>query len=267
MGLRGPQQDTDWAGVCSMTDARQSAGAAYRGYGQYCPLALAAELLCRRWTLLVVSRLLDGCATFTEIQQGVPRISPSLLSARLGELEDAGLVVREPREGGHGHRYALTESGRALDSIVMDLAAWGQQWGRDMTHDDLDPAFLAWSMHTRLDTAAMPEGRTVIEFRFSGTPSGHDRFWLVHEAGCVDMCLKDPGHQTDVLVCADIRRFVECWRGFRDLRQEIRQRQVQVMGDPALTGRLPDWLQRSALAEYPRRRTGPERRLAHRHTD
>jgi DNA-binding HxlR family transcriptional regulator len=67
-----------------------------RGYGQYCPLALAAELLCGRWTILVVSRLLDGCAQFNEIHRGIPRISPSLLSQRLAELERAGLVVREP---------------------------------------------------------------------------------------------------------------------------------------------------------------------------
>ncbi|MEM6498547.1 MAG: winged helix-turn-helix transcriptional regulator, partial [Pseudomonadota bacterium] len=54
-----------------------------KSYGQYCPLALAAELLCERWTLLVVSRLIDGCVRFNEIHRGVPRISATLLSKRL----------------------------------------------------------------------------------------------------------------------------------------------------------------------------------------
>ena len=61
-----------------------------RGYGQYCPLALAAELLCERWTLLVISRVIDGCTQFNAIHRGVPRISPAMLSKRLRELEHAG---------------------------------------------------------------------------------------------------------------------------------------------------------------------------------
>jgi DNA-binding HxlR family transcriptional regulator len=59
------------------------------GYGQYCPLALAVELLCERWTLLIVSRLIDGCTQFNAIHRGVPRISPSLLSQRLDQLARA----------------------------------------------------------------------------------------------------------------------------------------------------------------------------------
>lgn len=121
-----------------------------RGYGQYCPLALAAELLCERWTLLVVSRLIDGCTRFNNIHRGVPRISATLLTKRLAELEHAGLIVRQPLETGRGYEYMLTEAGKELELIIMDLALWGQRWSRDMVTDDLDPAFLAWSMHTRL---------------------------------------------------------------------------------------------------------------------
>ena len=138
-----------------------------KSYGQYCPLALAAELLCRRWTLLVVSRLLDGCITFTQIHQGVPRISPSLLSARLAELEHAGLVTRQKSGKGDRATYALTQAGRDLDDIVMQLAIWGQHWARDNDMEDLDLAFLAWSVSQRLDVDAMPERPVVLEFEFS----------------------------------------------------------------------------------------------------
>ena len=170
------------------------------GYGQYCPLALAAEMLCRRWTVLVVSRLLDGCTSFNEIHQGVPRISPALLSKRLSELEDAGIVRRrQARPGQKRYRYELTEAGRDLDDLVMRMAIWGQHWARDMDLDDLDPGFLAWSMHMRVDTAAMPPGRTVLQFEFSGAPADCRRFWLVCTDGEVDMCLKHPGFDTDLL--------------------------------------------------------------------
>ncbi|MCB1845542.1 MAG: helix-turn-helix transcriptional regulator, partial [Halioglobus sp.] len=169
-----------------------------RGYGQYCPLALATELLCRRWTLLVVSRLLDGCTTFNEIHRGIPRISPSLLSQRLGELEHAGIVIHNRQRTSGSPAYLLTDAGRDLDGIVTQLAVWGQHWARDMEVDDLDPGFLAWSMHTRIDTTALPPDRTVLQFEFSGSPSDCRRFWLVIESSKVDMCLKNPGFDTDL---------------------------------------------------------------------
>ena len=67
-----------------------------------------------------------------------------------------------------------------------------------MTHDDLDPGFLVWSMHRRIDTARMPPGRTVIELEFTGAPRDCRRFWLVHEDGKVDMCVKHPGFEVDL---------------------------------------------------------------------
>ncbi len=139
-------------------------------YGQYCPLALAVELLCERWTLLVVSRLIDGCTQFNEIHRGVPRISPSLLSRRLSQLERAGLVKRGPAKKGLPRSCTLTPAGQELAPIIDALAVWGQRWSRDMNEDDLDIAFLAWSMHRNIDSARMPPGRTVIEFQFRNAP-------------------------------------------------------------------------------------------------
>jgi len=230
-------------------------------YGQYCPLALASELLCRRWTILVISRLLDGCRTFNEIHQGIPKISPSLLSARLSELERAGILVRRKLRNENRYRYEPTAAARDLTDLIDKMAVWGQHWSRDMVMDDLDPAFLAWSMSLRMNTDAMPKGRTVVAFEFSGTPTEFRRFWLVNNDGKVDMCLKDPGYETDVIVRSDIRCFVEAWRGFRDLRQEIRTGKIRLAGPRQLTASFPDWLLLSALAPYRRRVTGRESRL------
>ena len=231
-------------------------------YGQYCPLALAAEVVCERWTLLIVSRVIDGCEQFNDIHRGVPRISPSLLSKRLDQLVRAGVLAKRPATNATRARYTLTQAGRDLEPLIGTLAVWGQRWGRDMIGDDLDPAFLLWSMHTRLAIAAMPPGRTVIEFEFSGAPKDCRRFWLVHERGIVDMCLKHPGYDVDLAVAADLRLFVEAWRGFRDLRSEIRARRVLVHGPSKLVRQFPDWLLLSSLATRPRMRAGRERRLA-----
>ena len=233
-----------------------------KGYGQYCPLALTAELLGQRWMILVISRLIDGCTTFNEIHRGVPRISPSLLSQRLTELEDAGLLVRKKLAGKKLYVYELTPAGWDLEDIIMQMAVWGQHWARDMNLEDLDPAFLAWSMHMRLNTDAMPAGRTVLEFDFSGAPKGHHRFWLVNSDGKVDMCLKYPGFDSDVVVYADLRLFVEAWRGFRDLREEIEAGNIKLEGPVKMKRAFPDWLMLSALAPYRRKRAGSEQRLA-----
>lgn len=233
-----------------------------QGYGQYCPLALATELLCRRWTILVVSRLLDGCSTFNEIHRGVPRISPSLLSQRLTELEDAGIARRHQLPGRKGYTYEVTPAGRELEGIVDQMAVWGQRWARDMDMDDLDIGFLAWSMHLRLNTAAMPPGRTVMHFEFSGAPADCRRFWLVNNDGAVDMCLKDPGFDTDLLIEADLRTFVEAWRGFRRLDGEIRAGRIRLIGPRVLQRAFPEWLLLSALSVHPRQRVGREQRLA-----
>jgi DNA-binding HxlR family transcriptional regulator len=233
-----------------------------RGYGQYCPLALAAELLCERWTLLIVSRLLDGCTHFNAIHRGVPRISLSLLSQRLSQLERDGIVTRAPARKGAPRTYAVTAAGRELEPIIEQLAVWGQHWARDMRDDDLDPAFLVWSMHMRIDTANLPPGRMVMEFEFTGAPREPRRFWLVSQNGAIEMCLRDPGYEVDIRIESDLRLFIEAWRGIRDLRKEIRARRIRVLGPTALCRAFPDWLRLSSLAPYPRRLPGKERRRA-----
>ena len=231
-------------------------------YGQYCPLALAVELLCERWTLLVVSRLIDGCTQFNEIHRGVPRISPSLLSRRLSQLERAGLVKRGTAKKGLPRSCTLTAAGQELGPIIDALAVWGQRWSRDMNEDDLDIAFLAWSMHRSIDSARMPAGRTVIEFQFRNAPPDARQFWLVHEHGTTDMCLKSPGYEIDLQVRADLRLFIEAWRGIRNMRQEIQTGRVQLLGSQALRKQFPRWLLLSGLAPHRRLRPGREQRLA-----
>ena len=233
-----------------------------RGYGQYCPLSLAAELLCQRWTVLVISRVIDGCTRFNEIHRGVPQISPSLLSRRLRELEEAGIITSRRRPGSGWKEYSLTEAGQELVPLVDAMAVWGQRWARDMTVEDLDPAFLLWSMHTRLDGSALPAGRVVVEFSFSGAPPDCREFWLVSDDGEPEMCLKHPGTPVDLHVFSDLRVFIEAWRGFRDLRSEIRAGRVRITGPVALREAFPDWLLLSGLARIPRMRPGRERRLS-----
>lgn len=230
-------------------------------YGQYCPLALAAEVLCERWNLLILRRIIDGCRRFNDIHQGVPKISATLLSRRLQSLERAGLIEIEASKNGRGKEYRPLPACDELEAITNSIAVWGQRWARDMSRDDLDPEFLLYSLHRRLDTQRMPAGRTVIEFVFTGAPRHCSRFWLINDDGVIEMCLKDPGYDQDLRITSNLKRFIEAWRGIRDLKQEIESGAIRVAGAPRLVKALPRWLLGSAYADTVRMRAGRESRL------
>jgi DNA-binding HxlR family transcriptional regulator len=209
-------------------------------------------VLAERWTLLVVRELLAGAARFNELRRGVPRLSATLLKQRLETLEHAGILERLP--GARGSSYGLTEAGLALRPVVMSIGEWGQRWARDIRPQDLDPGWLVWSMHRRLNTAAMPPGRTVIEIEFVDARSPHRRFWLIHSDGNVEVCLKDPGYEATVRVITRVRVLAEVWRGIRSLKQELRARTIEIQGSTAHRHAFPDWLLLSIYAPIKRER-------------
>ncbi|OXM59396.1 winged helix-turn-helix transcriptional regulator [Amycolatopsis vastitatis] len=97
-----------------------------RTYGQFCGLARALEIVGERWSMLVIRDLVLGPKRYTDLQRGLPRIPASILSSRLNELEQAGVVRRRvlPQLEA-GLVYELTEYGSELDHILLDLALWG----------------------------------------------------------------------------------------------------------------------------------------------
>ena len=230
-------------------------------YGQYCPVAIASEVLGERWTILVVMVLADGFHRFNQIQRALPRISASTLNQRLKSLELAAIVEKQPLEGSESDGYFLTEAGEELGELVYQLGAWGHRWGRDLEPDDLDPEHLIWSMHMRMNLAAMPKERTTIAFEFSDQPATKRYFWIVAENGVSQACLKNPGYDETLKVTAHLQPFTYAWRGFTSLREEIRKGNIRIQGPRALVRAFPDWLLLSMLAGEERRREGRERQL------
>lgn len=221
-----------------------------RSFGQFCPVALACEVLTQRWALLIVRELSAGSARFSEIRRGVPRISATMLKERLDALERAGIVERRAR--GASRDYVLTRAGAELAPVIAQIGAWGQRWARDMRPEDLDPGWLVWNMRRRLDTGAMPKGRTVIEIFFTDAPKDRRAFWLVHHEGAVEVCVKPPGFDVDVAVRTSVRALAEVWRGLRQMRAEIGAGRISLEGKPALCRALPGWLMLSVYASIER---------------
>src|SRR3974390_1888532 len=116
-------------------------------YNQFCPVAMASEILGARWTLLVLRELLAGSTRFNELRRGVPRMSPALLSKRLKDLETAGIVTRDKARSGPDFEYRLTAAGRDLQKVVEAAGIWGQRWVETKASlENLDPELLMWDI-------------------------------------------------------------------------------------------------------------------------
>jgi DNA-binding HxlR family transcriptional regulator len=138
-----------------------------RGYGQFCGVVRAVELVGERWALLVVRDLLVGPKRFSDLRRGLPRIPTNILTARLKQLEHAGVVRRRllPRPAG-SVVYELTEYGAELEDVVLRLGRWG---AKSLTEPGPGDIVTADSMIMALRSTFRPEAargrRTSYELR------------------------------------------------------------------------------------------------------
>jgi DNA-binding HxlR family transcriptional regulator len=218
-------------------------------YGQFCPIAQAAEVLTERWTLLVLRELLMGSTRFNELQRGVPRMSSSLLSKRLREMERSGLITREPLQGERGHAYRLTPAGEALGPLVVSLGNWSREWlKREITEEEADPALLMWDVRRSVQLDQLPEERVVTFFRYRDAEEGKRAWWLVAQPAGADLCFTDPGFSIDLQVDAEARAMAEVWVGRLELGTAMRSKRLRITGPEHLVRSLPDWLGFSTFA-------------------
>lgn len=225
-----------------------------RGYSQFCPVSMAAEIVCTRWTPLVLRELLCGSTRFNDLRRGVPKMSPTLLSKRLRELESSGVVVVTPRPDG-GTEYCLTDMGEDLRPIVMALGIWGQRWVESrVSLRKLDPSLLMWDMRRWLTPAPAPTRQSTIQFQYPELPASQRNWWLVIETdGNVDLCSQDPGHEIDLLVRGTLRAMTSVWMGVSSLDAEMLSGRLTLDGDPAMMRSFGKWLGRSPFAGEVRR--------------
>jgi DNA-binding HxlR family transcriptional regulator len=226
------------------------------GYGQFCPVAKAMEILDERWTMLIVRELLNGSSRFNELRRGVPRMSPTLLSRRLQQLERLGLVDRV--SDGGVISYRPTERCLELRGIVEAIGVWGLRWIGELGAEDLDPHLLFWDMRRTIPVERWPRGRTVLEVAFDDVEPDLRHWWLVVAGDDVDVCDADPGYPVNVTLRTGLRTMTRIWRGDLPWDRALRTEQARIEGPREITGRVPDWLGLSRLASL----AGPERRYA-----
>jgi len=219
-------------------------------YNQFCPVSMAAEIICSRWTLLVLRELVMGSTRFNELRRGLPSMSPALLSKRLKDLEAAGVIRIGPGREPGVHEYRLTDAGSELRPVIEAIGLWGHRWvTTEAKLKNLDANLLMWDIRRNVNTDPMPARRNVIQFIFNDRPPSERNYWLIVEPEKeVDLCLVDPGFDVDLYVSTDLRTMTEIWLGYTPIGPKSQEDRLILTGSSKLAAELRAWLKLSAFA-------------------
>lgn len=216
---------------------------------QFCPIAKAAEIICERWTLLVVRELLLGSRHFNDFHRGLPMMSPALLTKRLRSLEQAGVLVRVRAE--RGVEYRPTLAGEELRPMIQFAGHWGARWVRSqLSRDELDAGSLMWFLHRHFKTDLLPPRDLVIHLRFTDTKK-LSRWWIIVTREGGQLCLDDPGMEIDIYLTTDVRTMTQIYLGDTSFQAAVADRRVSVVGPTELTRGIHRWFARSRFADTP----------------
>lgn len=220
-------------------------------YQQFCPVSMAAEVLCSRWTIVLLRELICGSTRFNDLRRGVPRMSPALLSQRLKDLEAHGIVCRvAAKDDPSVFEYHLTRAGEELRPIIEAFGVWGQRWiDKDVSMKHLDAQLLMWDMRRRIDTNPMPKRRSVIQFLYPEQEPLNRNWWLIVEPqNHVDLCWVDPGFNVDLYCASDLRTMTEIWMGHDTVDAALSADRLKLTGDTDLARNIRSWLTLSSFA-------------------
>lgn len=228
-----------------------------KSYGQFCPVAKAAELFCERWNALIIRDLAAGARRFSELQRGVPLMSPSLLSSRLKWLIEEGVVMRhdfgERRQG-----YVLTESGREFVPLVEALGVWGQRWTRrELKKHEMDLGLLVWSLESTSNPKAFGNRRCLIRLELTDQIPSKRFWWFLNQKDRCELCIDDPGGEVNLYLACTLADAIYIVRGDCSLPRAMETQQLEVLGDTWAQGKLSEWFNLGPLTKVASSRSQP----------
>lgn len=220
-----------------------------RSYGQFCPIAKAAELFCERWTALIIRDLAGGATRFAELKRGVPLASPTLLSKRLKELEQEGVVERRRSGSGRSWTYHLTRAGEEFRPLIQALGIWGQRWSRrELQKHEVNLTLLLWALELSVKPAAFDGRRCVVQMTFPDQPKQCQDWWFINDEGRAELCFQEPGFDVDLYISTKLPDMIRVYRGDLSLSHALAQERLKVHGVGWARRSLSRWLTPSAFA-------------------
>jgi len=219
-------------------------------YHQFCPIAMAADILEPRWTMLILCEMFQGSARFTEIQRGVPSMSPGLLTKRLRDLEAKGMITRHENDGNGQVSYVPTPMADELRTLIFQIGAWAHRnINPEVPRGHLDHRLLMWNIRRKIKAANLPRRKLVIQFILKQEGIEDANYWLIVKPDSeTDICSIDPKHDVDLFVTAQLQALTSAWMGHSSFAEEINAERIILIGDQAMARSLSQWLIRSSFA-------------------
>lgn len=216
-------------------------------YGDACPVSKATSLLCERWTLQIIREMLLGASRFSEFQKFLPKISPSLLNARLRLLVDNGIAIRKRIPEKRGFEYHLTPAGKSLAPLLTEIGTWGKTWVYDKsTDEELDIEALLRAIAVLLEIDQLPTGDHVFQFTF--TDAGENGQWFIRvKDGTAEVCDMNMGHEVDVYFRSTYEVLHRIWWGEIDIAAARDAEQLKITGPAVYTKSLSKWFPANAF--------------------
>jgi DNA-binding HxlR family transcriptional regulator len=199
--------------------------------------------------MLVLRELLLGSRSFNDISRGVARMSRTLLSARLKELVERGIIAKKEVSNNAHAEYHLTAAGESLSSVVFGMADWSQEWLEiEPALENLDADHLMWSLRR----SAMPQPELpnpfIVHFYLPDQPKAHQDSWLVFKGEQVELCIIDNDYVVDVQVEALTEDLTRVYMGWSSFSEAVKKKKLILRGPNRYTSIADKWLGRSRLA-------------------
>jgi DNA-binding HxlR family transcriptional regulator len=221
-----------------------------RSYGQFCPVAKAAEVFCQRWNALIIRDLSWGSSTYSELKRGVPMMSPALLTKRLRDLEREGVIERRSKKSSRGFTYHLTEAGLEFAPIIDAMGAWGRRWTRrELEDDEIDMDLLLWGLESSARFDAFGRVPTVIQIDFADQPANKQRWWFLNDDGRCQLCVDYPGYEVDVFLSGKTEDFIHVYLGDISLNSALNNELLEAIGNASDIKKLEAWLNPGPLSK------------------
>lgn len=218
-------------------------------YGLICPIVHACNVLEPRWTIPILSEMWAGATRFSDIRRGVGNISPALLSRRLKELVDQGLIERIEDPATGQVDYLRTQSAIDLEPALEALGSWAQcNIKARVALADMDVSTLMWKMRGYIHHEHLPNRQVVIQFRFNDPGLDYDTYWALIRPGTpIEICTEIPGFDIDLFVETNCLSLSSIIVGRTTISRELDEGRLFLSGDAILSRTMNRWLyQRTA---------------------
>lgn len=184
----------------------------------------------------ILAEMGGGATRFNDIRRSIPRISPSLLSKRLKEMESNELFERIVEPAKETVDYVRTERALKLHPILLALGEWAQRnVDADIALCDREARTLMWFLRRKVKMEELLQRRNVLHFQFVDAPEGEDTFWLLAKPGIAEeLCLSDPGFDVDLYIETEIPKLTGAMMDRCYFSREIQQERIRLIGAPIL---------------------------------